>query len=278
MHLIESHKCCGGVLQGWEHKSDSLGCNMKFSIFLPKEKYDEDTPVLTYLSGLTCTHDNFTTKAGAYQKAAELGIAIVAPDTSPRGDNIPDDQDSYDFGKGAGFYINATQAPWDKHYQMETYITQELFDLIPAHFKLSDAKQGILGHSMGGHGALTLFFKHQKQYKSVSAFSPIVAPTQVPWGHKAFSRYLGDNQQRWKEHDACELVMGSEQKDTEILIDQGLSDNFLEEQLKPELFQAACEKAGQAVKLRMHEGYDHSYYFIQSFIEDHLQHHASYLR
>lgn len=277
MHLIESYKTFGGFLQVWEHRSDSLGCPMKFSVFLPSENYGSETPVVTFLSGLTCTHENFTTKAGAYKKAAELGLAIIAPDTSPRGDDVPDDKDSYDFGKGAGFYINAKQAPWAKHYQMETYIAQELFDLIPAHFKLSKSRQSILGHSMGGHGALTLFFKHPEQYKAVSALSPIVAPSEVPWGHKAFAGYLGDNQQLWKDHDACALVAESDKKDVEILIDQGLADTFLNEQLKPELFEAACDKAGQALTLRMHEGYDHSYYFIQTFIDDHLAHHAAYL-
>lgn len=278
MKKIETHKCFGGDLEVWEHESSALNCTMKFSIFLPAQAKDGDVPFVTFLSGLTCTHDNFTTKAGAYKRAAELGIAVVAPDTSPRGDDVADDVDSYDFGKGAGFYINATQSPWSGHYQMETYIADELYDLLPNHFPLDKGNQSILGHSMGGHGALTLYFKYSDQYKSVSAFAPIVAPSQVPWGHKAFSGYLGDDQAEWKKHDACELVKTSQKLDVEILIDQGLGDNFLEEQLKPELFKDACDAIGQKLNLKMHEGYDHSYYFISSFIDDHLNHHARYLR
>lgn len=278
MEKIEEHMCHGGALQVWQHESKALSCTMKFSIFLPEAAQKGKVPFVTFLSGLTCTHDNFTTKAGAYKKAAELGIAIVAPDTSPRGDDVPDDADSYDFAKGAGFYINATKQPWAKHYHMEDYIAKELYDLLPQHFPLDKDNQSITGHSMGGHGALTLFFKYPEHYNSVSAFSPIVAPASVPWGEKAFSGYLGDDKEEWAKHDASKLVASSTRKDMQILIDQGTGDNFLAEQLKPEIFDAACKEAGQELILRMQEGYDHSYYFISSFIDDHLAHHARYLK
>lgn len=277
MEKIESHACFGGQIEVWEHESHVLNCRMKFSIFLPENLNNNQKPYVTFLSGLTCTHDNFTTKSGAYKKAAELGLIIVAPDTSPRGDNVQDDSESYDFGKGAGFYINATQDPWVTNFQMESYITEELNTLIQNKFPVDSSRQSIMGHSMGGHGALTLYFKYPKLYKSASAFSPIVAPSQVPWGYKAFSGYLGDDREVWKKHDACELVK-QYADDTEILIDQGLADNFLDEQLKPELFEAACRESGQKLNLRLHEGYDHSYYFISTFIDDHLEHHSGYLK
>ena len=280
MKELEKHCCYGGTLSIYEHESSVLGCSMKFSVFLPSKAKDEKVPFVTFLSGLTCTHENFTTKAGAYAAAARAGLAIIAPDTSPRGDDVPDDEDSYDFGKGAGFYINATQDPWAEHYQMESYITKELNDLVVREFLIIEEKQGIFGHSMGGHGALTLYLKYPDIYKSASAFSPIVAPAQVPWGEKAFSRYLGDDKQEWKKHDACELVQASDQRTDcpPILIDQGTGDQFLLEQLKPHLFQEACTAAGQRLDLRMHEGYDHSYYFIQTFIDDHINHHAKILK
>ncbi len=276
MKECEKHICFGGTLSVFEHKSRTLGCDMRFSVFLPPATEAGKVPAVTFLSGLTCTYENFTTKAGAYKMAAELGLAIIAPDTSPRGDDVPDDADSYDFGKGAGFYINATQMPWAKHYKMEDYIAKELYALVNEHFPIDVDKQSITGHSMGGHGALTLYFKYPEQYKSASAFSPIVAPTQVPWGHKAFSGYLGDDKALWEKHDASLLVSKAENAagNAEILIDQGLGDQFLEEQLKPEIFEAACAEAGQKLTLRRHEGYDHSYYFIKSFIDDHLRHHA----
>lgn len=279
MKLIEEHKCHGGMLHVYEHESEVLKCMMSFSIFLPPQAADGKVPFLTFLSGLTCTHDNFTTKAGAYEGAAELGLAIIAPDTSPRGENIPDDEDSYDFGKGAGFYINATQAPWAENYQMEAYIAEELNKLVVSEFPLISNQQGVVGHSMGGHGALTLYLKYPDLYKSCSAFSPIVAPTQVPWGQKAFEGYLGDDQDEWLRHDAAALMMQAQSREAcpHILIDQGRADQFLEEQLKPHLFEEACQKAGQAFILRFQEGYDHSYYFIQSFIGDHLHHHVKIL-
>lgn len=277
MQKIETHKCNGGEVQVWEHASTLLSCNMRFSIFLPPQAVEKTCPAVTFLSGLTCTHDNFTTKANAYGVAAELGLIVIAPDTSPRGDDVPDDRDSYDFGKGAGFYMNATQDPWRKNYQMESYIVEELRDLVADHFPVDIHRQGIMGHSMGGHGALTLFLKYPQLYQSVSAFSPIVAPSQVPWGQKAFSGYLGDEKAEWVRHDACALVSASQKKDVEILIDQGFADDFLETQLKPDLFKEACANAGQKLNLRLQDGYDHSYFFIQSFIVDHLHHHAKNL-
>lgn len=276
MKKIEAHLCHGGSLEIWEHESACLKSTMQFSIFLPSQAQENDVPFVTFLSGLTCNHENFTTKANAYRSAAELGIAILAPDTSPRGDDVPD-EDSYDFGKGAGFYLNATRSPWAEHYQMETYITDELNTIVCKQFPLQHDKQSLMGHSMGGHGALSLYFKHPDLYKSVSAFSPIVAPAHVPWGQKAFKGYLGEDQAEWLKHDATALV-ATYRDNTEILIDQGLDDQFLEEQLKPHLFQEACDKAGQKVKIRQHAGYDHSYYFIQSFMNDHLHHHAKYLK
>ncbi len=232
------------------------------------------------MSGLTCTHDNFTSKANAYQSAAELGVAIIAPDTSPRGNAVPDNAESYDFGQGAGFYINATEAPWAEHYKMESYIVSELTALVVQEFPLDEKRHGLMGHSMGGHGALTLGLKYPDQYKSLSAFSPIVASSQVPWGHKAFAGYLGDNKDEWVNHDASALMAtaGDRSGAAEILIDQGGADQFLEEQLKPEIFAQACLGAGQALNFRMHEGYDHSYFFIQSFIADHIAHHAEILK
>lgn len=276
--VLETHACFGGALSVYEHDSAALGCAMKFSVFLPPQAKDGPVPFITFLSGLTCTHDNFTTKAGAYKAAAEQGVAIIAPDTSPRGDDVPDDE-GYDFGQGAGFYINATQEPWAKNFKMERYITDELNALMCSEFPLDPARQGICGHSMGGHGALTLGLKYPDLYTSISAFAPIVAPSQVPWGEKAFTGYLGDDRDEWQKHDACALMCaaGDRSGAQEILIDQGGADNFLEEQLKPHLFAEACGSTGQKLTLRMQDGYDHSYYFIQSFIDDHISHHARIL-
>lgn len=274
--ILEEHICFGGTLKIVGHQSEVLGCAMKFSIFLPKGVETTKAPALMFLSGLTCTHENFTTKAGAYRKAAELGMIIIAPDTSPRGDDVPDDE-AYDFGKGAGFYINATQEPWAKNYQMESYIAKELPHLLAAEFAVT-GKMGISGHSMGGHGALTLYMKYPERFASCSAFAPIVTPSYVPWGRKAFTGYLGVEGPEWSKHDACELVEDAQIDRTKtILIDQGTEDQFVEEQLKPELFNEACEEAGQAVKIRYQNGYDHSYYFISSFIDDHLEHHIKLL-
>ncbi len=278
MKELENHQCFGGTLQVFEHHSKALNCKMKFSIFLPPQAHAQSVPVLTFLSGLTCTHDNFTTKAGAYGYAAQHGLVIVAPDTSPRGEGVPDD-DAYDFGQGAGFYINAVQEPWAQHFQMERYITEELNALICENFPVMAGQQGITGHSMGGHGALTLGLKYPDLYQSISAFAPIVAPSQVPWGEKAFTGYLGTDTAEWAKHDACALMTKAENRSNApvILIDQGEGDNFLAEQLKPHLFASACETASQKLTLRMHGGYDHSYYFIQSFIADHIAHHAEIL-
>lgn len=244
---------------------------MKFSLFLPPAA-TEKIPYVVFLSGLTCTEDNFTTKANAYRKAAELGIAVLAPDTSPRGENVADDE-AYDLGQGAGFYLDATEAPWVKNFHMESYLVKELLPLAEDGFGLDARRKAVTGHSMGGHGALTLYFRHPSLFLSCSAFAPIVAPSQVPWGQKALTAYLGDDPAKWAEHDATELVAKAA-TETEILIDQGLADPFLEEQLKPELFKAACAKAGQKLTLRRQAGYDHSYFFIQSFIDDHLEFHA----
>lgn len=278
MQEIETHACFGGTLSVYEHDSAVLGCAMKFSIFLPPQAKDGDVPFITFLSGLTCTHENFTTKAGAYGAAAREEIAIIAPDTSPRGGDVPND-DAYDFGQGAGFYINATQDPWAQNFQMESYIVEELNALICAEFPVAKNMQGLCGHSMGGHGALTLGLKYPDIYSSISAFSPIVAPSQVPWGQKAFLGYLGNDEAEWARHDACSLMehSGDRSSFSEVLIDQGAADDFLEEQLKPHLFEDVCTSVNQKLNLRLHDGYDHSYYFIQSFIEDHIKHHAGIL-
>jgi S-formylglutathione hydrolase len=248
---------------------------MRFAIFLPPQASDSHrVPVLYWLSGLTCTDENFMQKAGAFKAAAELGIAIVAPDTSPRGEDVADD-DGYDLGKGAGFYLNATQDPWASHYRMYDYVVDELPSLIEKHFPVSTMKS-ISGHSMGGHGALTIGLKNQSQYQSISAFSPITNPMQCPWGEKAFTAYLGKNKEDWKKYDACELMsLGG--VNLPILIDQGDADQFLVEQLKPENLQAVAKRTNSNLTLRMQEGYDHSYYFISSFIEEHLKFHDQYL-
>ncbi len=279
MQEIEKHLCFGGTLSLYEHNSDVLGCVMKFSLFMPPQAQYRAVPFVTYLSGLTCTHENFTTKAGAYKFAAHQGLAIVAPDTSPRGSHVPDDE-HYDFGQGAGFYLNATQEPWSKHYHMESYIIDELNVLVCDHYALVRERQGILGHSMGGHGALTLGLKYPDLFTSISAFAPIVAPSKVPWGQKAFMRYLGDDKDKWKQYDACALMLaaGNRSSYPHILIDQGGADDFLETQLKPHLFADACAQVGQSLTLRMHGGYDHSYYFIQTYIEQHINHHTVILK
>lgn len=272
---ISQAKVAGGWHKQFTHDSDTLNCSMRFAIFLPPNaSKSSPVPVLYWLSGLTCTDENFMQKAGAFKKAAELGIAIVAPDTSPRGDDVADD-DHYDLGKGAGFYLNATQQPWAAHYHMYDYVTKELPALIEARFPVSDVKS-ISGHSMGGHGALTIGLKNPEQYQSISAFSPISHPTSCPWGQKAFNAYLGVNREDWKQYDATELL-SSAQSLLPILVDQGEADDFLAEQLKPELLVEAAKKHQSSLELRMRPGYDHSYFFISSFIEDHLSFHASHL-
>ena len=265
----------GGHQRVYEHESTELGCAMEVAVYTPPQAETEAVPVLTYLSGLTCTWENVTTKAGFQADAAEHGVIVVCPDTSPRGDDVPDATDEYDFGKGAGFYVNATQEPWAKNYRMYAYIVDELPGLIAGKVGGADmGRQGIFGHSMGGHGALTIAFKNQDTYKSVSAFAPIVAPMEVPWGHKALGRYLGDDRAAWADYDACTLLRDRGWQG-DILIDQGDADDFLAEQLRPALFQAACDDAGVDVQLRLQPGYDHSYYFIASFIRDHIAWHAA---
>lgn len=270
-----SARMFGGDIKFFTHRSEACNCDMTFSVFLPPLAATEDRPVLYWLSGLTCTAENFTFKAGAQRYAAQHGLILVAPDTSPRGEGVADDE-AYDLGQGAGFYVNATQDPWAAHYHMYDYVVDELSEAVAANFPANMAAQGIFGHSMGGHGALTIALKNPGRYNSVSAFAPIVAPTQCPWGHKALGAYLGDDRAAWEAHDATCLVAEAKER-LAILIDQGSADNFLEEQLQPQLFAAACSKAGVPLELRMQEGYDHSYYFIATFIEDHIRHHAGAL-
>ena len=272
---IEHRACFGGWQDVYRHRSDVLGCDMNFAVYLPPQAATEKLPVLYWLSGLTCTEQNFITKAGAQRYATEHGVILVAPDTSPRGDDVAD-ADGYDLGKGAGFYVNATQAPWSAHYRMYDYIVAELPALIEANFPTIDAR-GISGHSMGGHGALIVALKNPGRYRSVSAFSPIVAPSQVPWGQKALAAYLGADNNAWREWDATELVAGASER-LPLLIDQGDADEFLATQLKPKLLQAACAAAGHPLQLRLQPGYDHSYYFIESFIGEHIAHHAAALK
>ncbi len=272
---LSQAKVFGGWHKQYTHESRALNCNMRFAIFLPPNATKSNpVPVVYWLSGLTCTDENFMQKAGAFRMAAELGIAIVAPDTSPRGDDVADDE-NYDLGKGAGFYLNATQEPWSRHYHMYDYITQELPAIIESNFPVSDVKS-ISGHSMGGHGAITIGLKNSDQYRSISAFSPISNPMQCPWGQKAFTAYLGTDIESWKQYDASELL--KQAKSTlPILVDQGDADNFLAEQLKPDALLAAAKAHDSQVELRMQPGYDHSYFFISSFIADHLNFHAKYL-
>ena len=275
MRIVEQRACFGGSQQVWSHVSSSLGCEMRFGVFLPRAALEgRACPTLYWLSGLTSTEQNFITKAGAQQHADRLGLIVVAPDTSPRGDEVADDP-SYDLGKGAGFYVDATEAPWASHYRMQSYVASELPALVEASFP-ADGRRGISGHSMGGHGALVTALRNPGRYRSVSAFAPIVAPTRVPWGQKAFRAYLGDDVDRWTSWDACELVAGAAER-LPLLVDQGGADEFLETQLRPHLLQQACAAAGHPLELRMQAGYDHSYYFIATFIGDHIEHHARHL-
>ncbi len=274
MKRIEHRKCFGGWHDVYQHESTTLSCQMNFGIYLPESYGTNKLPVLYWLSGLTCTEQNFMTKAGAQRYANEHNIVLVLPDTSPRGEGIPNDN-AYDLGIGAGFYLNATEEPWKKNFQMYDYIVNELTKLIESNFEVS-TKKSISGHSMGGHGALVIALTNPELYKSVSAFSPIVAPTQVPWGQKAFTNYLGNNQEEWKKYDSVELIKSTNSK-LHLLIDQGLADEFLENQLKPELLKKACEEANHPFTLNLREGYDHSYYFISSFIGEHIAFHAKAL-
>lgn len=275
LYTISEQTAFGGTQGVYSHASTSTHTEMTFSVFMPEG--EGPFPVLWYLSGLTCTHANVTEK-GEYRAAcAQLGIIFIAPDTSPRGENIPND-DAYDMGQGAGFYVNASEAPWAKHFHMRDYVETELPTIIAAEFPKADmSRQGITGHSMGGHGALTIGLRNPKTFKSISAFSPIVAPMQCPWGEKAFSGYLGTDKPAWEEYDACSLVQSGARAD-HILIDQGLADNFFEEQLKTHLFEQTCKAAGQNVTIRMQDGYDHSYYFISTFLGEHIAWHANHLK
>jgi len=274
--LIEERRSHGGAQRVYSHWSDACLCTMTFSVFLPPQALDgHPCPTLTYLSGLTCSHANVMEKGEYREAAAHHGIIFICPDTSPRGDDVPDD-DAYYSGKGAGYYLNATQPPYATHYNMERYITDELPNLICEHFVTSDSKDSIFGHSMGGHGALTLALKHPELYRSVSAFAPICNPMNSPWGTHAFSEYLGADRTTWRSSDTVALIEDGRRVE-DILVDQGLGDDFLENQLKPDALQAACASAGISLTLRQHEGYDHSYYFISSFMKDHIAWHAKRL-
>lgn len=273
MELVQSNRSFDGEQRIYRFNSISLQGESRFGIYLPAQALaGQACPTLFYLAGLTCTEETFAIKAHAQRLAAQLGLILVTPDTSPRGEQVAQG-DHWDIGQGAGFYINATQAPWAEHFQMESYVAEELYDLVIQQFAVQAERIGIFGHSMGGHGALTLALKYPEKFKSVSAFAPICAPSQCPWGEKAFSNYLGSDQAEWLKHDATALVQTKTAHFADILIDQGLSDQFYS-QLSPALFQQACQAAGQPLTLREHAGYDHGYYFIQSFIDDHLQFHA----
>ncbi|TKC81220.1 S-formylglutathione hydrolase [Trinickia terrae] len=279
LDIVEEHACHGGVQRIYRHDSRAIGLPMRFSAYLPPQAAHTRVPALFYLAGLTCTEETFAIKAGAQRFAAQHGIALISPDTSPRGAGVEGESASWDFGAGAGFYVDATEAPWSKHYRMGSYVVDELRETVLAELPVEGGKLGVFGHSMGGHGALTLALRNPGIYRSVSAFAPIAAPMRCPWGEKAFSGYLGADRETWKQYDASELVAraGGAKFAEGILIDQGLSDQFLPTQLNPDVFEAACRAAGQPLTLRRHAGYDHGYYFIQSFIEDHIRHHARIL-
>ncbi len=280
MELLSNNRMFDGEQRVYRHASVCCLCAMQFGVFLPPQAFQTPTrklPTLFWLSGLTCTEQNFISKAGAQRAAAELGVIIVAPDTSPRGDGVPDALDgAYDMGIGAGFYLNATEQPWSEHYHMYDYVSRELVDAAVKSFPVDADKMGVFGHSMGGHGALTIHLKNPQRFQSVSAFAPIVAPSQVPWGQKALAGYLGEHRETWMDYDACELVARSASSAT-ILIDQGMADEFLQEQLRPELFSDACASAGQSLVMNHREGYDHSYYFMASFMDQHVRHHLTEL-
>ncbi|MDH4107073.1 MAG: S-formylglutathione hydrolase [Gammaproteobacteria bacterium] len=279
LEVISEHACFGGTVGFYRHRSTVNACDMRFAVFQPPQAASGPVPVLTWLAGLTCTEETFMIKAGAQRVAAELGLMIVAPDTSPRGEDVPDDPDgAWDFGLAAGFYLNATEEPWRRNYRMYDYIVHELQQLVFDEFPGDRSRQGMFGHSMGGHGALTIGLKHPEIYGSVSAFAPISNPMDCPWGRKAFGNYLGSDPASWRSWDATELVRSLPRLPRHpILVDQGLADQFLERELKPERFEAACAEGGVALEFRRHAGYDHGYYFISTFIEDHLRRHAAQL-
>ncbi|MDZ4735857.1 MAG: S-formylglutathione hydrolase [Rhodospirillaceae bacterium] len=276
LETISEHRCFDGLQGYYRHRSEACAGPMKFSVYRPPQAARGKVPVLYYLAGLTCTEETFPIKAGAQRIASELGLMLVSPDTSPREARFPGDDESWDFGLGAGFYLDATEMPWSGAYRMATYVVRELPTLLAANFPADTERQGIFGHSMGGHGALTLALKNPDRYRSLSAFAPIAAPARAPWGEKAFSRYLGSDRDAWRQHDASELVQ-KRNFGPSILIDQGLGDQFLANQLHPHFFEEACAKVGQDLTVRRHEGYDHGYFFIQTFMEDHLRHHAAAL-
>ena len=279
LELVSEHACFGGVQRFYQHASQTVGLPMRFSMFLPAQAQQGPVPALMFLAGLTCNEETFMAKGGAQRAAAAQGLALIAPDTSPRGANIPGETDAWDFGLAAGFYVDATQAPWAAHYRMESYLIQELLPTISQHLPVDGSRLGITGHSMGGHGALTLALKYPDLFRSVSAFAPICAPTQCPWGQKAFTGFLGANTADWQAHDATVLMARQTQAPFPhgILIDQGLDDKFLADQLHPNLLQAACSAVGQPITLRRHAGYDHGYYFVSTFMADHVAHHAQQL-
>lgn len=276
METISEQQCFGGTQGVYRHESETTGTPMQFAVYTPPQAARGPVPVLWFLSGLTCTEENFTVKAGAQRYAAEHGMILAVPDTSPRGGGIKGEDDDYDFGTGAGFYLDATRSPWDRHYRMYSYITGELQELVLAEFPADRGRQGISGHSMGGHGALTIGLKHPDIYRSVSAFAPICAPARVPWGKKAFAGYLGDDPAAWRQYDATELLRQGHRTGP-ILVDQGDADGFLAEQLCPDLLRGACNQAGQAVDIRLQKGYDHSYFFIATFVGDHVRFHRERL-
>ncbi len=277
--LLSAHACFGGTQSFYEHDSAQIGLPMRFAVYMPPAVKNGAVPAVIYLSGLTCNEETFPTKAGAQRVAAELGLALIAPDTSPRNTQVAGQADSWDFGVAAGFYLDATEKPWSAHWRMESYLMQELLIQISQQLPIDGNRLGIMGHSMGGHGALTLALRHEGVFNSLSALAPICAPTQCPWGRKAFAGYLGSNESQWTQHDATALMLarGKALLPHSILIDQGLADKFLSEQLHPHLFEAACQQVNQSLELNRHEGYDHGYYFIASFIERHLRHHAKSL-
>ncbi|MFC4728314.1 S-formylglutathione hydrolase [Coralloluteibacterium thermophilus] len=277
IETVSEQRCFGGIQGTYRHTSTATRGEMTFAVYQPPAVAERACPVLYYLAGLTCTPETFTIKAGAQRVAAELGLVLVAPDTSPRSTGIEGITDAYDFGEGAGFYLDATQAPYAERFNMYSYIVDELPGIVAANFPVDTARTGIFGHSMGGHGALTIALRNPQRYRSVSAFAPIVAPSQVPWGEKALPKYLGEDRAAWATYDTVSLIREGRRVDGTILVDQGEADQFLAEQLRPELLEDACAEAGQPLELRRHPGYDHSYWFIQTFVEDHLRHHAGVL-
>jgi S-formylglutathione hydrolase len=280
IRTLSEHRCFGGTQGFHEHDAREIGEPMRFSVFLPPQAQQGPVPALMYLAGLTCNEETFMVKAGAQRLAAELGLALIAPDTSPRGAHVAGESDNWDFGVGAGFYLDATQAPWATNWRMESWIVHELLPLLGAHFPIDIHRFGLFGHSMGGHGALTLALRHPGRFASVSAFAPICAPSECPWGEKAFGGYFGPDREQWLAHDASALMQSQTAAPYPegILVDQGLADKFLADQLHPHRLETACRAVGQPLTLRRHEGYDHGYYFIQTFIADHLAHHARFLR